>query len=292
MHLRPLLQSDIPYLSVLAAASFQNDELFTRTSPRLSSYPDDFRDYMLWRLRLRSTAPGMHAFVCVSDASDSEWLPSAAASPEASTPFGQLGEEAGVNNGEVLLGYAMWTRHGPADSAIVRAWAEKNTDVYTTMNYKLREVEGRYTALFSLDRSTDPVTTREFRHYIGHEYDPFAPLRAKGQPGYWYLSILAASPIARRRGVGRLLLQWGIDQARREHAPVAVNSSDAGAVLYEAAGFKTLTWADWEGAGRAMVWDPEGAWTRTVEDGEKASWVERFAVSRRVQVKWKSEMEP
>ncbi|KAI1771395.1 acyl-CoA N-acyltransferase [Hypoxylon cercidicola] len=61
------------------------------------------------------------------------------------------------------------------------------------------------------------------------------------QRQYVYLSSMAVDPEHQRRGVGRLLAQWGVDVAEQLGVPMYTESSKAGLRLYESVGFKRLT---------------------------------------------------
>ncbi|KAL9056709.1 MAG: hypothetical protein Q9162_002778 [Coniocarpon cinnabarinum] len=253
MHLRPLLSSDIPTLSILAASAFSpNDELFAFLNPHSTAHPQDFRDFFLRRLRYRTTQPSNHTFVAVSDPSDADWLPSALSSPETLTPFGRLGAEAD-SSGEVLLGYVMWKRYGDSRDPLVSAW-RNNTDLWTRLNHALRSLEQDYCNVLRLDGSADYDRKAAFAKTITAERRPQASDEEQSKRGYWHLSVLATSPIARRRGVGRMLTEWGVQRAREEHVPVNLNSSDVGVGLYESMGFRTVEFASEQWAGRRMVW--------------------------------------
>ncbi|KAL7626862.1 hypothetical protein AAE478_003636 [Parahypoxylon ruwenzoriense] len=53
-----------------------------------------------------------------------------------------------------------------------------------------------------------------------------------------YISV---HPEYQRRGIGRLLMQWGIDVAEKFGVPIYTESSQAGLGLYESVGFERLT---------------------------------------------------
>ncbi|GAA6063964.1 hypothetical protein JCM10212_004812 [Sporobolomyces blumeae] len=53
----------------------------------------------------------------------------------------------------------------------------------------------------------------------------------------WYLSILAISPEAQGTGIGRHLVQEGIDQAKRDGGDVVLVSTELGRVMYAKIGF-------------------------------------------------------
>lgn len=52
---------------------------------------------------------------------------------------------------------------------------------------------------------------------------------------------MATHPKYQRKGVGRLLVQWGINVAEQLGLPIYLESSKGGVPLYEAVGFETLT---------------------------------------------------
>jgi len=52
--------------------------------------------------------------------------------------------------------------------------------------------------------------------------------------------ILAVDPSHHRRGVGKMLLQWGLDQARSKGQDVFLAATEVGKFLYTSAGFKDL----------------------------------------------------
>ncbi|KAI6091116.1 acyl-CoA N-acyltransferase [Hypoxylon rubiginosum] len=58
---------------------------------------------------------------------------------------------------------------------------------------------------------------------------------------YIYLSSMATHPDHQRRGVGRLLMQWGINVAEQIGIPMYLESSKPGLRLYESMGFERLT---------------------------------------------------
>ncbi|KAI4860778.1 acyl-CoA N-acyltransferase [Hypoxylon rubiginosum] len=60
------------------------------------------------------------------------------------------------------------------------------------------------------------------------------------QRQYVYLSSMAVHPDHQRRGVGRLLMQWGINVAEKLGVPMYLESSEPGLRLYESMGFERL----------------------------------------------------
>ncbi|KAI1393733.1 acyl-CoA N-acyltransferase [Hypoxylon trugodes] len=58
---------------------------------------------------------------------------------------------------------------------------------------------------------------------------------------YIYLSVIAVDPKHQRRGIGRLLMQWGIDVAEQLQLPIYTEASESGLRLYESVRFERLT---------------------------------------------------
>ncbi|KAI0143050.1 acyl-CoA N-acyltransferase [Xylariaceae sp. FL1272] len=56
-----------------------------------------------------------------------------------------------------------------------------------------------------------------------------------------YIPTMAVHPDHQRKGIGRLLLQWGIDIAEKLGVPIYTESTVGGFPLYKAGGFEQLT---------------------------------------------------
>lgn len=53
----------------------------------------------------------------------------------------------------------------------------------------------------------------------------------------WRLAFISVSPNHQRRGIGRKLVQWGLDRSEEEGVAAVLEASDAGKGLYEKMGF-------------------------------------------------------
>lgn len=88
----------------------------------------------------------------------------------------------------------------------------------------------------------------------------------------WYLVVLAVHPSYQRRGIGQMLLQWGIDQASAESVPIGLEATPEGLKLYERKGFKTVRWVEFNGfRSPVMIREPQGLGqaesTKNIEEG-------------------------
>ena len=57
---------------------------------------------------------------------------------------------------------------------------------------------------------------------------------------YWFLKLLIIDPPYQRKGLGKILLNWGLDRAKIEASRAYLESSPMGKSLYERCGFKVV----------------------------------------------------
>lgn len=102
----------------------------------------------------------------------------------------------------------------------------------------------------------------------------------------WRLRIIVTHPDFERRGIGGMLMEWGLNRSREDDIPCVLEASPVGENLYLRKGFKivapikvteTLTnnamiWlpgggTDWESM---IVWTPndDGGYTLSIENSE------------------------
>ncbi|KAI1067930.1 hypothetical protein LB506_013014 [Fusarium annulatum] len=62
----------------------------------------------------------------------------------------------------------------------------------------------------------------------------------QGIAGVWHLDYIGVSPGNQRRGIGKMLLQWGLDRAAEEGKDCYLVATEAGRPLYVAAGFEDI----------------------------------------------------
>lgn len=77
-----------------------------------------------------------------------------------------------------------------------------------------------------------------------------------GERGYrdaWYLSFLAVHPRHHRRGIGKTLLEWGVEKAAAEKRDCFLVATPAGMPLYLAHGFEQVGTMDFFGTPHASM---------------------------------------
>ena len=97
---------------------------------------------------------------------------------------------------------------------------------------QLLYLEEQYIKHFRLDRSLDPKRLAE--SYVADEkHDPFDEKHES-----WHLSFAVVDPEMQGRGIGGMLVDWGLKNARKEGVPATVLASQVGRLLYRKKGFE------------------------------------------------------
>jgi ribosomal protein S18 acetylase RimI-like enzyme len=89
---------------------------------------------------------------------------------------------------------------------------------------------------------------------------------------YWHLVTLAVAPHCQRRGIGQMLLNYGLEIAALEQVPVTLEASVTGRFLYTKTGFQIIERSRITGdlEGVAMLWEGDalkGRWLVYGVDG-------------------------
>lgn len=219
MHLRSVSQGDLPSFARALDTAMAEDEVMKFTAPYAEQYPDSRYRYILSRATRRFYS-GQFLFLIVSDPTDSSWTGS---------------------EDEVVLGYACWsTTVTDVEKPCPSGW------LGNTFERVAIDLWGRYSQFFHLDRSADRKAEAYFRKMCWSDmFDKYLAAlpdehkEAKGDQ-HWELELLGTLPQFRRRGVGKLGLNWGLERAKETGVPVVVLSSITGEKLYRAAGFKVV----------------------------------------------------
>lgn len=91
----------------------------------------------------------------------------------------------------------------------------------------------RFLQLYPEGREEGPVAIKYYK-----EHDIFSQRFWTGDlEEHWLMKRLTVDPKWQRRGIGMMLLQWGLDRAQEEGIPVGLESTAMGSALYIKAGF-------------------------------------------------------
>ncbi|KAK2801316.1 hypothetical protein FQN51_005416 [Onygenales sp. PD_10] len=230
MHIRPLQPADFSDAATLLADAFRDDEVFIHLYPGRMQYYSHYRASFLHRIKLRFSTPGWITYVAVTDP----------------------GDDGPGQPGGKIVGYAAWERKGDSDAA--RQWKSKNESIWCRLETFLQTIEEQYTSFFHLDKSSDASNLAAFVDATANNFPSTI------FPEMWYLALLGIHPGYQRRGIGALLVNWGIERAQAEHIPAGLESSVMGSGLYQKFGFRLLSKSKWINGQwlSAMLWEPAG----------------------------------
>ncbi|KAE8378643.1 acyl-CoA N-acyltransferase [Aspergillus bertholletiae] len=231
IHLRPAVSQDLPSIAEVAAKSMLDDELFAFLCPRRREFYSDYRQSFLRRLRAKLTSPGWVVIVAVANS------PTRPADTD-SWP---------------IIGYGVWERIGETAEESTKQWKEtSNGGGWARVQELLSNVNELLVSRLYPDRSLDVSRLARYNALAVEcfPYDDF--------PELWLLSTLAVHPAYQRQGIGRTLVEWGLEQATREGTPVGLEASAKGTHLYQSLGFQIVSEVPLvEGVAlTAMLWQP------------------------------------
>ncbi|RTE77624.1 hypothetical protein BHE90_007868 [Fusarium euwallaceae] len=191
---------ELDQLVDLACEIWIDDPIFSCVVPGRRERPDQYRQ--VWQLLLHTEYSSPGAVVMVACDSSSVKISDA-------------------------VGFAVWHRHGSSDTA--RSWQGD------TLNKKLTRLElfFRWIYHFAFGQSGGAVSTSHGKEIMTET--------CKAERHYpderWRLAFISVSPNHQRRGIGRKLVQWGLDRSEEEGVAAVLEASDAGKGLYEKMGF-------------------------------------------------------
>jgi GNAT superfamily N-acetyltransferase len=199
MSIRLATYDDLLPASKAMAAAFEDNDLFDYyMHPKRKDYPEDFYLYFLRQLRIAYVS-GPRDKILVA------YKP------------GENGE------GEIITGVAHW----------IRMTANPSKSLYTLASIRLMHAYNYLESLAYPNRAADPSRLGLLR-----ESAPYFSYRWTGTRGeVWMLSHLAIDPKFEGQGVGRSLVNWGFDQARKEAIGCTVISAAGKAGFYRKCGF-------------------------------------------------------
>lgn len=275
VHIRRATRMDFSAISAICAEAMMDDDIFAPFYPRRREYFSDFRDEFLRQVKLWSVTPGYVLQVAIS----------AGASPEDQGGM-QKRREFGT---EKVVSFCAWERRG--ENATSRDWREENQGFLCSMSSQILDSLGplyqhgfdmypcsstddslfflitttsgtmslyyslcnRYVNSLNLNRSVDQELASRFP-----EYDPFSTFPVFSEQ--WHVSLIVVDPARQRRGLGRMMMDWGMEQARKENVAVGLETGKKGREFYEKLGFRILTVNNWmeDYQEVVMVREPEG----------------------------------
>ncbi|KAM0346414.1 hypothetical protein ACHAPU_005478 [Fusarium lateritium] len=204
----------------LACETFIDDYLFSLIVPGRREHPESFRK--IWTSYLRGAYANRGSVTLAAYRED---------------------EDSGRSE---FLAFAVWARFGTGD--VAQSWQGDSWNK-RFIRFGLMWDEYRQSIL----RQTDP----------GHSPDAAAEVFASLNSAkslypheYWSLSWLGVSPKCQRTGIGKRLLQWGIDRCEEEQVPAVLLATAPGKPLYVKMGFQDLGDAACDEGGNCMMIRP------------------------------------
>ncbi|KAL2677334.1 hypothetical protein Neosp_011103 [[Neocosmospora] mangrovei] len=191
---------EVDQLIDLACEIWIDDPIFSCVVPGRRERPDQYRQ--VWQLLLHSeySSPGSVVMVACDGSS---------------------------NDIADALGFTVWHRHGSSETA--RSWQGD------TLNKKLIRLGLllQWTYSFALGQLPEGVSASYAKEIMAEtrNAERFYPDER------WRLAFISVSPNHQRRGIGRKLVQWGLDRSEEEGVAAVLEASDAGKGLYEKMGF-------------------------------------------------------
>lgn len=201
MHLRLATFDDCSDIAQIGIHAFESEQVFGWLYPLRQSNPNAFEATFYHQAVARSLKPRWVTVVAVGDESD-RWC-----------------------NGEIV-GFAVWFREGTDAGA--QTW---NQD---PMSQKLRR--WLWMAQNKLELVAGWYTLASDQSRLDQLHDIVEKLYLH-MPNRWYLDTLGVNPQYQRKGIGRKLLDWGIERANAENVPIALEATLYGEHLYRRAGF-------------------------------------------------------
>ena len=132
-----------------------------------------------------------------------------------------------------VVGFAIWSRHGESTKA--KDWQRPTSGISMAIERKLNGIENwYYKHIPNVNPTAHKVNRKRLMPVLGEEWsaDIFTE--------YWMLESLTVHPNHFRKGIGKMLAQWGVKRGGEERVPVLLHSSAVGRKMYESVGFEVM----------------------------------------------------
>ncbi|GKZ71057.1 hypothetical protein AnigIFM60653_009908 [Aspergillus niger] len=207
---------ELKSLSYIGADAFRDDAGMSWFFPGGRDHPEDF--VVAWKYLLLQDYLDRGKFILAAKVRD--------------TDEGADGADGADRHPGRIVGFAVWERTGVCDAA--KSW--QGSSFSKKLKRIFLDVKIAYT--FFLDTPRRSISWSNLK-YFGRE---LVAAKASQPAETWYLSVLAVRTTAQGQGVGKKLLQWGIDRSEEEGIPSTLVATDAGFPLYGSRGFKRTGW--------------------------------------------------
>ncbi|KAL6856419.1 acyl-CoA N-acyltransferase [Trichoderma novae-zelandiae] len=200
--LRNARYSELPEIAHVMAQAFWDDNLFgDLIHPHRKEYPDDVDLYWLRRARV-SFWNNRWRFIVAVDR-----------------------DETGH---EIIVGIAQWARLGEGGEGL-EGWHWDPRHLLKPLSSLAMTIH----AWLWPNRASDVMT----EDIVERSYPYFSTLWTGKRAESWLLDVLAVRPDAQRKGVGRRLVQWGLEKAKSDSVCASVISAFGKEEFYSKCGF-------------------------------------------------------
>ncbi|TPX08704.1 uncharacterized protein E0L32_009893 [Thyridium curvatum] len=223
IHIRRATPADLDAIARINAACFMGDAISSAIYPaRLASTEQDELTTQItcrkFRMARRIHDPSAAIFVAVEKGGDGD------------------GGEGGGQEGEVVVGFNMWD--------LPKGEWELDEETKEGFEERAKELVG----VEAYERSIKCVDMELFAKVKKlMEKMAIEVLGEEGKDDAYYLAFLCVDPAHHRKGIGKQLMQWGVDEAASQAKDAWLVGTPAGVRLYHTCGFETVGETDFFG---------------------------------------------
>ena len=162
--------------------------------------------------------------------------------------------------GGEVVGWAIWIRDG--SSPVAKNWQRAGEEWESRIERALLQMQDKYYEFIGLDPTNKRGALARLLSVLSEPFDPQIFEES------WHVDGLYVAPAYHRRGIAKIMLKWGLDQATAEKVPATVNASPVGFKVYEQVGFRSIERVDFssvepdfdpgEPGLHRLVWEPSG----------------------------------